>query len=371
MPLLRAVADGRSDCDGWRLDDEQVDFALALGLGPLLFHVAKDDPHALEQHNRLRAAGSDLAGRAVHGRLVDALCEVLDAARDAAGPIALLKGISICRHYPQRHHRQMGDVDLLVPPGSLGAVERILADLGYRPGDFGMAPGFYEDHHHVCPFVHRDTGVRIETHRALFPPHCGVAEDGPLGLANVRAQLVDATFEGRDVQRFGPEMALAYTAAHWAYDMHLPMVFFGLIDVIMLLRAEADTIDWDLVGSWTGEREVVTPLWVMLGYLRENDLVELDPGVVRRIAGGPKAVGRAGRRALFRTVDRSLTGTFGEGIGSKEVREIVWQTLLFPTPALANLYSVPRNVLFPPRHEERFSLRFQLRRAKSLMGLNR
>jgi hypothetical protein len=153
--------------------------------------------------------------------------------------------------------------------------------------------------------------------------------------------------------------------------MHLPLVFFGLIDVLYLLARKGDVIDWDLVSSWLTQRDAGTPIWLLLGFLEGEGLIDLGPEVVARIGRGPKSVGRPGRRVLFRIVERCLAGSFPGGIASKEVSEIVWQTLLFPKAALTNLYAVPCSVAFPPRHEQRFSLRFQLHRMKSLVGLHR
>ncbi len=366
MPLLRSAAEERSDLGGARLDDAQVEFVVDAGLGPLLNHIAQDDKAALSHASRTRLAGADMAGEARYSRMVAALGEILVAHDEIAHGVTLLKGISVCRRYPRPHLRTMSDIDLLASPRVMQHLENLLPELGYQPGEFGMGPGFYRGHHHTRPFVHPVSGVRIEVHRALFPSGRKIPDDSALGIERARTQIVVSAFEGHEVRRFGPEMELLYIAAHWAYDLHLPLVHIGLLDALYLIRDEGEGIDWDLIGSWFDAREVATPLCVLLGYLLQHRLIDLDPTVITRLEGAPKCVGRTGRRALHRIVDRSLDGGLGNGSPTRDVLEIVWQALVAPASPWTKLYTVPMDVAFPPHHPSRFSPAFQLQRFRSL-----
>ena len=371
LPLLHAVASGRPGLGVAPLDEALVEYAVQLGLGPLLNHVAGDEDGALPPAGRTRVAGADMAGESQHACFREALCEILDASTGLPGGIALLKGISVCAYYPRPHLRTMGDLDLLVAPSSLVDFERVLRDLGYRPVDFGMEPGFYADHHHMRPFMHPQTNVRIEAHRGLFPPNRRIPDDGPLGPENVRAQLVDATFEGRQVYRFVAEMELLYAAAHWAYDMQLPLVHVGLVDSLMIMTCEGSGIDWDRVCDWADTRETATPLCVLLGYLAHNRLVSLAERTSSRLSRAPKSMGRLGKLTLYRIVDTCLAGPSGWGPLTKNLLEIVWQGLVSPGPRWKKLYSVPFDLVFPPRHPQRFSAAFQIHRLRSLLAPSR
>ena len=367
MPLLRAAAEGRHELGGARIDQAQVEFAVRAGLGPLLNHVTRDDPAALSHLSRALLAGADMAGEALYRGQTTALAEILEAGGEIADDVTLLKGISVCRHYPCPHLRTMNDIDLLVSPAGLPRLEALLREMGYRRDKYGMEPGFYREHHHSRPFVHPQTNVRLEAHRALFPADRRLPDHSALSVSAASTQTVSGRLEGMVVRRFGPELELVYLAAHWAYDCHLPLVYAGLLDAIYLLRNDGERIDWDLIGAWCECREVATPLCVLLGYLMRHGLVDRGEVIVAMLDEAPKSVGRFGTRALHRIVGRCLEGGFRDDSASKEVLEIVWQALVAPGAAWTKAFAVPFGVVFPPRHPDRFSPALQLHRVRSLL----
>jgi hypothetical protein len=138
------------------------------------------------------------------------------------------------------------------------------------------------------------------------------------------------------------------------------------------LRNERATLDWGLVHSWLHEREAATPLYLLFAYLERHGLLgpeaEAEAETIARLDRAPKSVGRVGTRAMHAILDQCLDARFLEHAGWLDLMETLWRTLASPKPPAANFYAVPRDMLFPPHHPQRFRLGFQLRRLMSMLG---
>jgi len=292
MPLLRALAAGSTPLGEAQLDENQVELALAFGLGALLRPAARDDLSVFPPRSRPLIVGAELAAETLRAGLESALCRILDESKAHVDPITLLKGISVSEYYPAPHMRWMGDLDLLVDVDELPDFERVLQTLGYRAHESDIPDSFYRDHHHSRPFVHPETGVRVEAHTSLLSPRFGIGCSGALGCDNVRVHRMPSTFAGREVRRFSKELQLVHGAAHWLYDLNvaLSLAATGLIDTLYILRDTGQETDWGLVGSWLDDREVATPLFVLFGYLRRHGLLEPDVGFTSALSRAPKSV---------------------------------------------------------------------------------
>jgi len=369
MPVLRALAAGHTPLVEAQLDESQVELAVAFGLGALLRPAAREALSVFPPRSRPLIVGSELAAETYRTELEIALCRILDESRTQVSPITLLKGISVSEYYPAPYMRWMGDIDLLLDVDELADFERVLRRLGYRPDESDIPDSFYLDHHHSRPFVHPRSGVRVEAHTSLLPSRFGIGRGSALGLDNVEIDRTPSTFAGRDVLRLSKELQLVYVGAHWLYDLDvsLGLAATGLIDTLYILRDTGQETDWDLLCSWLGDREVATPLLVLFGYLRRYGLVEPDARFTAALSRAPKSVGRLGVRTMYRVVDTCLDGGFKGKLATADSAAIVWRTLAFPKPPRRNFIDVPYNLVFPPDHPDRFTLKFHVDRVRSLL----
>ena len=186
LALLEVAAGRRPGLRLAALDARRVQWAIATGLGPLLADAVRADPEAPRSPHWPALAGAELAARVVTAELLDATAEILEACAAHGHAVTLLKGVAMAtQHYPAPHLRLMRDLDLLVAPDAVGAVEAVLDALGYRPASTRSAAA-YARHHHGVPRYHPRRGVWVEVHRALVPP------DDPLAAAASRcAQSVE------------------------------------------------------------------------------------------------------------------------------------------------------------------------------------
>lgn len=102
---------------------------------------------------------------------------------DAAGvPVVLLKGAAVgSTVYRSIAERQMGDLDLLVPPDKAAAARQAALQVGWGTTEREREEAFYAGHHHLPPLRdHRTPDLQLEIHTGLFPeghPYALVASD--------------------------------------------------------------------------------------------------------------------------------------------------------------------------------------------------
>ncbi|MCU0626455.1 MAG: nucleotidyltransferase family protein [Gemmatimonadaceae bacterium] len=149
------------------------------------------------------------------------LAEGAQAAVDALATAGIesvwLKGAGLAMAAGDTHFvdRPMGDVDVLVAPDAIPAAQAALRGAGWVPGP---DEGAYADagHHHGAAFTWRgDPAVRLELHRAVWPP------PSPFRSPPV-ADWVGAgravRWRDRTVVVPSPAWALAHAATHWAWS---------------------------------------------------------------------------------------------------------------------------------------------------------
>ena len=172
----------------WRLhgiDDRQLQWLMAAGLGPLLYRATRarmdDVPHGW----RNLLLGADLTAQVRHGSLADTTCDVITRCARAGIDVVLLKGISTSEEfYPAPHLRPMADIDLLVPVARCHAVQASLLDAGYvKHADYPET----SEQHHGAPLHEPRRDVWVEIHRRLYPEGDEFAPGNLFGAPSVMA----------------------------------------------------------------------------------------------------------------------------------------------------------------------------------------
>lgn len=148
-----------------------LDALLRHGVMPLAVDQVHRFPELTALQEPLRAAQAANAGRALASV---AHIAATAAAFDAAGiPWCVLKGVPLAlRHYGDLAARQVGDIDILAPPGDTAAADDALRRGGWKrqgtPQDTPLPPPrYWHEQRYVGP-----TGLILELHHRLHPnPH--------------------------------------------------------------------------------------------------------------------------------------------------------------------------------------------------------
>jgi hypothetical protein len=355
ITLLKAVSQDQRDLRLAGLGEAQIRWATASGLGALLFQATKTDPQAAASPLWSLLKGADLAAQVLTMEHFDAMTEIIDGCEGKMGPLALLKGISVCNeHYPKPHLRSMRDIDFLVASSDLDTVNSLLLKLGYRQRSRQLT-GFYQKHHHDTPWFHPQKGVWVEVHRTLFPPDSRLGKSLAFSSQNIKAELRPSCFEGRAVIRLSPELQIVYTASHWAHELNCEGGLLGLLDTIYLLARTQQILQWDRILNWVQDSVVGTHLYLLLSYLQKNNIIDLNERILADLCKRQQSFGKLNLKIAHFLIARYLVeGKIPKGrVGIRNL-DILWKSLLLDQGALRNLLLVPRNIFLPFRLRNAF-----------------
>jgi hypothetical protein len=363
--MLQAIVDDRSDFDMRGYSDTVVRQAIDVGLGPFLYRITRQGERGV-WHDALRA--QDLAARVESLGRLEGLEEILAALpRELSAQILWLKGISLSqRVYPEAHLRMMGDIDLLVPSALQSELENALHALGYVQRSPEL-PEFYARHHHSMPFVHTGRQIVVEVHTGLFPPATRLASTELFKPESLLRRCVPDEFRGFRIKRLDDETELAYLATHWINERRcFGTAVIPMLDLAQLIRRLPAGFDWDGLFAALNNSPAAPYVRVALGFLHDRAGIRLS-AVNRQgltdLASRPQAVVDP---CLHRMIERHALAAIPFGrIWTRNMANVVWDTLLQPGPGWSNLVSLPWRLLFPPSQPRRYDPRFQLRRLMS------
>ena len=341
------------------IDARQFQWVLQAGLGPLL-HRATDSIPQVPTARRSSLRSADLTAQVIHGNLVDTANEVIDLCHDIGVRVTLLKGISISdQYYPAPHLRPMGDVDVLVAKHAQKSVESVMMGRGYQPlRDYQLD----EDSIHGVPLLDPQRSVWVEVHTALFPSRDKFGQSRSLSPSQLHSGSVASTFHGRQVYRLKPELQLLYTASFWIRDLSLRGFHASflppLFDAAYLLTRSNQTLNWDGLLTSLDDDMVTASLYIMLAYLARH--CDFPSTILDCLASRQNTV----RGLELKLIQFMLDTHLIRGRPFTQLFESwhVWDSLLSPGSHAAKLLLLPWNILFPPRLENRYSVRYQLER---------
>jgi hypothetical protein len=293
-----------------------------------------------------------LTAKFAHGVYTDALVEIIDGLNEEIGDLTLLKGMSISgQYYPKPHWRSMGDIDLLVTRRQLPVLNALLATLGYQQPSAHNGD-FYRHHHHDIPWYHAQRQIWVEVHTGLFPAATSLGRLEVFNPQNVENELRDSTFSGRSVLRLSDELQLVYIAGHWGQELNCYRGVFGILDIAYLLRARVDCLDWNKIVAWVGESIAATYLRVILSFIHESRILNLDrlPPCLR---DSGRNLGSVNLRIAHYLVSRCLLqGKIPKSsIGIRNL-DILWKTLVGNSSPAHKPLLLLRNLFLPFRIRE-------------------
>lgn len=360
--VLRAFLSGERRQVFVALHAPTVDRVLDLGLGPVLAWV---DPCGCEVPAPERIRAADLTALALTADKYDTLLEVLLSAEGIAARVVLLKGVATAlRYYPAPHLRRMDDIDILVEPDKQPILDAALRERGFAQQSAAPASAF-AGLHHSMPFRHGERGAWVEVHSQLSHPASPHARDPQFSWPLVRGQLSEITVAGHRAFVMNHELQLVYTCARWAEEF-APRGLFPILDVALLVRKHADTLDWERVlgmvkSSWTG-----SAVHLMLSCVHSWGLARVPLSVLDRLAAADRHLNWLSLRLLRRVVTRHVIDgrTFGRAVGTEGHVQVLWGSLLGSRSPAGNLLAFPYHLAFPPGRPGRFTPRLALLRGR-------
>lgn len=226
--------------------------AFTSGMGPLLGHwvitgqLSGDDDSAA-----LLTAHREHAGRRAARMRAD-LIRVATLLEAVAGPITVLKGLHTgWAYFPGPDTRPAADIDILIPPETVSAVERALQGAGYtkilretRPYKVEWRPPDSPRDVRSLELTHGDNPWTLEVHTAL--------DRDFFGIRRLRFPRPDgwhpAPHPDREVSAcvLTQPVLLTFLAVHAAHELHrLPLL--QLVELVLVSRADAaaGTLRWD------------------------------------------------------------------------------------------------------------------------------
>jgi Uncharacterised nucleotidyltransferase len=343
LALLRTVSKDHAFPPLSLLKDRQLRWIIAAGLGPLFWFASQKDLKTVDSPSCRNVKAADLTTRLINQIQLETLGEILVRCESLFPPITLLKGSSTGSElYPEPHLRVMRDLDLLVDPKDQPKIETILLQMGFRQQSTNSHE-FYATHHHSMPFYHRERGVWVEIHRGLFPPNNKLAQLPVFSPENIRAELRSSWLRGSPVMRLSTELQIVYTASHWALELKREGGLFALLDIIYLLKRAPHTIHWDTIFNWVQNSVAGTHLYLVLSYLNDNNIIELDRKILAELFVRQKSFGLFNLKMAHALITRYVVaGKIPLAAGKVAA---AWEALLRDQGAARNLVSVSQSIL--------------------------
>ena len=276
--LARALADPASvvgiGADGWTA-------LLTMARAEQLIGTLAIRLHGLPMPAAAKAILADARAAAEHGRRA-ALWEAEMARRALAGvdcPVVLLKGTAfVAAGLSAGQGRSIGDLDILVPRGSIDAVESALLAAGWE----WVKPDPYDDAyyrrwmHELPPLIHRERDRMIDVHHTILPLTARITPDAG-------ALIAGSVALGNGVRTLSPTGMLIHAAAHLFADGDLAGGLRNLWDIRRLVD-EYGTDGLEVEAKRHGlSREVARSLRLADSLFGDGKATGIDRLYIRRI----------------------------------------------------------------------------------------
>lgn len=163
----------------------------------------------------------------------------------------VVKGIIVAALYPSPDCRTSSDEDLLVEPALRDACAEVLCEAGMIACD---------DDGRVRLFLHKESGLRIELHSALFPEYMTASARIDGWFADAADRAIEVTVNGWTFYTLSQTDHMLYLVCHaFKHFVHSGFGIRQLCDCMLFELAYFAEIDWDTV--WSRLREIRADLF--------------------------------------------------------------------------------------------------------------
>lgn len=183
-------------------------------------------------------------------RISQQLRELLAAFDKAGVPVMVLKGAYLAEHvYENPAQRVMSDIDLLVLPDTLRAVQVLLQDLGYHAWLTASTSLDNES-----PVNRPGAPATVDLHWSLTLP----GKDPSIDEASLWERSESVLFEGSPAKVLSPEDLLLHLCMHASYHHGFGVRLRSVLDVTVLCGRVDHVLDWATVvrraAAWRWDR---------------------------------------------------------------------------------------------------------------------
>jgi hypothetical protein len=171
-------------------------------------------------------------------------------------PVVLLKGTAfLAAGLDAAQGRSIGDLDILVPRGSLDAVEQALIGAGWEPMKEGYDDLYYRTWmHELPPLIHRERDRMIDVHHNILPLTARPKPDA-------EALVTQSTELPEGLWVLSPEDMIVHAAAHLLADGDMAGGLRNLWDIDRLLRQfERENGFWDRLADRAEHHQLRAPV---------------------------------------------------------------------------------------------------------------
>lgn len=209
------------------------------------------------------------------------LQHILHAFSEAKIPLMLFKGPALAYTiYRQKHLRTYHDIDALIHAEDIPLAHELLVGMGYK---------FYEEfqvnaidnlrsgYNYILKRPDSWLEVLIELHTAPHTSEIGSAFD----VQSLWASAQPITLLGEQALTMDIQNHLLYLC--WHYRFHGFTRLLWLYDIVMILRAVGDELDWTTLIASARRQHIATTLYYCLSWCRDIFGIVLPGDVCKRL----------------------------------------------------------------------------------------
>lgn len=241
------------------------------GVAPLLYWLLRNSPAAEGTFSDVFLAlkTAYLSTAITNANTYRYLGHLLDAFSDRGIRAIVLKGAALAELvYPKRELRPMSDVDILLNETDLELAESVMRDLRYTPNEAKGSRQWYRSfHHHLVPYISRDSSVAIELHQHIVPRSMW----SRIPVADLWTRARPAQLASRHALVLSPEDQLLHVSIHASSCNYYRSALRSLYDVAFVLRGYAQELDWNELGRRARRygigRDVYYVLWAAKSFV--------------------------------------------------------------------------------------------------------
>jgi Uncharacterised nucleotidyltransferase len=300
VALTRAFLDGEPWVGGLTESDwdRTVTRAEDERLAPMLHRALPGGAARASILGRLRRAW--LASERQHVFADAQLRELVGAFAGAGIRTILLKGPALAReYYADPALRPFTDLDVLVERRDRTRAIDVLSALGYAHGSPGRSLAYELEHAPATYFVSLPAGGRlpVDLHWELVA-HPGGSRATELVTEEIWSRALSAAVWGPTARTLAPEDLVIYLAAHFAIH-HVLVGPLWQLDLALVLRRHAATLDWDAVVARAQQWSAASAVYFALRTVGEQLGVTAPPSAFAALRPGRVRV------AVVRALQRS------------------------------------------------------------------
>lgn len=213
--------------------------------------------------------------------LENELQRVLLAFNEASIPLMLFKGpVLAYTIYPKPHMRTYHDIDALIQPGDVAQAQDVLTQMGYSFYDEYRADAVDEErtgYHFSLQSPGSPFAIIIELHTAPHASEIGALFDREALWKNATA----VTILDQPVVTMNPADHLLYLCWHYRFHGFTRLLWF--YDLVMMLRAYGNILDWERLIRTAHRQRMAATLYYCLSWCHELFDVAIPEAILSQL----------------------------------------------------------------------------------------